>query len=242
MSDEIDLTRSELFAAPFYTRHDHRRLEHLASLGLDLHDKTVIEPGAGIGNHSLFYADRGCHVTAIEPRADNCAMFRANLQGSWSPYIDSITIVEAPYSIMEEMDETFDIVHSYGFLYHVGEPDLAIALMAKCTNDLLIMETCVSTLHTEDMGLLEEPSQNPSQAFDGKACRPSRSWIKAELGHHFEHVYLTRTQPAHDEFPLNWNAPVQSKTGLTRAVFVASRRPLDNQLLTTSIPTSQRRC
>lgn len=41
-----------------YLRHNARRLEHLASLGLPITGRSVLEVGAGIGDHSHFYIDR----------------------------------------------------------------------------------------------------------------------------------------------------------------------------------------
>lgn len=54
-------------------------------------------------------------------------------------------------------------------------------------------------------------------------------------------VYAPLTQPAHEEFPLDWTAPRQPGT-LSRAVFIASRQPLDHPLLTTELPDRQRAC
>ena len=64
------------FLSDLYIRHNARRLEHLASLHLDLRHKSVLELGAGIGDHSSFYLDRGCRVTAVEPRPENVAVLR----------------------------------------------------------------------------------------------------------------------------------------------------------------------
>src|SRR5258706_7389962 len=51
-----------------YLRHNQRRQEHLASLGLELADRSVLELGAGVGDHTTFFLDLGCTVTAVEPR------------------------------------------------------------------------------------------------------------------------------------------------------------------------------
>ena len=49
-----------------YLSHNARRLEHLASLNLPIHGSSVLEVGAGIGDHTTFYTDRGCAVVATE--------------------------------------------------------------------------------------------------------------------------------------------------------------------------------
>jgi hypothetical protein len=225
-----------VFHHPFYIRHNQRRLEHLSTLGLDLRDKSVLEPGAGIGDHTLFYLDRGCRVTAVEPRSENCAAFRENVGGSWSPQRDNHRLIEADVFAIEDMGETFDIVHSYGLLYHLGDPGRAIAAMAARSRGLFLLETCVSMGRDIAINPVAEPADNPSQAADGQGCRPSRGWVLGELKRHMPHVYLPRTQPAHDEFPTDWTAASwPSTTGLTRAIFVASRKPLDNPALTTDL-------
>src|ERR1700689_2103588 len=66
----------EVFHSPNYLRHNARRLEHLASLGLDLHGRSVLELGAGIGDHTTFFLDRDCSVVSVEPRPENCHLFR----------------------------------------------------------------------------------------------------------------------------------------------------------------------
>lgn len=234
----VDLEHPSLFAASFYVRHNQRRLEHLASLGL--YNKTVLEPGAGVGEHSLFYLDRGCHVTAVEPRPENCAMYRRTLAESWSPYAANAILIEAPFEAIDRMQERFDVVHCYGFLYHVGDPETAIAILARHCAGLMVVETCVSMDEGIAVNVIDEPTANPSQAFDGKGCRPTRGWVMQSLARHFEHAYVTRTQPAHDEFPTDWMRPSwPNQNGLTRAVFVGSRRPLENPNLLTALPDTQ---
>lgn len=235
----LDLTSSSLFAADFYVRHNMRRLEHLASLGLDLFDKTVLEPGAGVGDHTLFYLDRGCRVTAIEPRADNCAAFRDKIKASLTPNGDAVTLIEAPVEAVADLNETFDVVHCYGLLYHLPDPRRALAAMADRCRDLMIVETCVSMDRGEALNPLDEPSDNPAQALDGRGCRPTREYIWASLSAVMPYVYSPLTQPAHDEFPTDWTKPWSSYTGLKRAVFVASRAPLDNPVLVDHLPDLQ---
>ena len=56
------------FLSMHYLRHNARRLEHLAGLGLPLHGRSVVEFGAGVGDHTAFYLDRDCAVTATDAR------------------------------------------------------------------------------------------------------------------------------------------------------------------------------
>ena len=55
-----------------YQLHNIARLSHLNDLNLDLDNKSVLELGAGIGDHTLFYLYRGGQVTPIEGRQELC--------------------------------------------------------------------------------------------------------------------------------------------------------------------------
>ena len=59
-----------------YLRLNQRRLEHLASLRLPIGGKTVLEVGAGVGDHTSFFIDRSCIVTATDGRASNIAILQ----------------------------------------------------------------------------------------------------------------------------------------------------------------------
>ena len=83
-----------------------------------------------------------------------------------------------------------------------------------------------------------EPSAVPTQAVSGMGCRPTRGRLQRELSRHVPYVYFPRTQPWHVEFPIDWTMPLSRRT---RAVTVASLRPLDNPLLVTELPLSQER-
>ena len=71
-----DLTPESVFHAPFYLRHNQRRLEHLASLRLPLRETSVLEVGAGIGDHTGFFVDRHCDVTCLEAREENLRILK----------------------------------------------------------------------------------------------------------------------------------------------------------------------
>lgn len=238
---KIPATRAALshFHRDNYIRHNGRRLEHLASLGLDLNNKTVLEPGAGIGDHSLFYLDRGCHVTAMEPRSDNCSILEEHI-AQFGPEISKrLRVIQGDTDAMEKLDEDFDVVHCYGLLYHTPDPAKVIRLLAARSHGLIVLETCVSP-RGEGINPVEENPSSPTQAFDGRGCRPSRQWVFAELHRALPHVYMPRTQPSHNEFPLDWEKP--PKPGRTRAVFIASKTPLHNENLIEGIPARQTSC
>lgn len=214
-------------------RHNQRRLEHLATLGLPLAGRTVLEVGAGIGDHTGFFFDRDCSVLTTDGRPENYEI----LKRRWS-WID-VRLLD-----LDNPDPSFqaraDIVYCYGTLYHLGHPAEALVFLAERCSSLLLVETCVSPKRGELVETVDERVWQHSQSPWGTGSRPTRSWVHRRLSELFPYVYMPTTQPWHPEFPLDWDAPVEAEA-LTRAIFVAAREPLDNPLLTTDIPTKQQR-
>jgi Methyltransferase domain len=221
------------FATDHYRRHNSRRLEHLATLGLDLSDRRVLELGAGIGDHTSFFLDRGCRVTALEGRPENVEILKVRFPSAETLWLDL------------DDDETsdlgrFEIVYAYGVLYHLAEPRRAIARMSAWCSDLLLLETCVSFGVEAAVNPVAEDANDPSQSVRGLGCRPTRRWVIEVLRSQFAHVYVPMTQPWHEEFPVDWSQPALSG-GLTRAIFIASRRLIENPLLVKELPDRQTR-
>lgn len=221
------------FQNAHYLRHNQRRQEHLASLGLDLFDASVLEVGAGIGDHTSFFLDRGCQVVSTEGRPDNFDVLYQRYPGLEVRLLD----LDNPEP---DWQQDFDIVYCYGLLYHLHQPETAIEFMSKHCQRLLLLETVVSAGEGEAINLCSEPANSPTQSISGIGCRPTRAWVYQQLKQRFEYVYMPITQPNHEEFPLDWTADF-SQAGLTRSVFIASRSPICNPLLLESIPMQQQR-
>jgi hypothetical protein len=124
--------------------------------------------------------------------------------------------------------------HHIDFAAHDG---LTEPIEGRC-GDLLLLETCVSFGAHEAINAEPESQSLASQSFQGMGCRPTRPWIFNHLKRLFAHVYATKTQPAHEEFPLDWTTAPPGG-GFHRAVFVASRRPLSKPLLLDHLPDRQ---
>lgn len=141
----------------------------------------------------------------------------------------------------------FEVCHCYGLLYHLKEPERALRFMAANTSSLLLLETCVSFGEDDNSHAVSEPACCPTQAYSGTGCRPTRVWVFNRLKQLFAHVYVPSTQPNHAEFPIDWRTKAAGGPGtnhaaeLQRAVFVASRAPLNNPLLLSELPTLQTR-
>ena len=213
-------------------RLNERRMEHLASLRLDLADAKVFEVGAGIGNLTGFFVDRRCKVVSTEARPENLKYLAARYPDIQTRLLD----LDNPDL---NFPEPFDIVFCYGLLYHLKRPAEAIEYMARQCRKMLLLETCVSFGEHSALNPLEEDKQRVSQAVSGVGCRPTRPWVVDELKKHFGFVYSPISQPSHPMFPLDWSTPSAHKDLLVRAVFIASKAKLENSFLVEGLPMKQ---
>lgn len=193
----------------------------LASLGLDLAGRTVLEVGAGIGDHTSFFLDRQCTVTSTDARFRNVELLQKRYPEIAARVVD---LDEPPLFI-----DLAEIVYCYGLLYHLSYPERAIEFMGRASTGLLLIQTCVSRGSEEALNPVEEDARDPSQSISGRGCRPTRAWVLARLRDHFPYAYVTATQPWHPEFPLDWTR--DSGESFTRAVFVASRTAIESGTL-----------
>ncbi|MEZ6317958.1 MAG: class I SAM-dependent methyltransferase [Phycisphaerales bacterium] len=232
------------FLSARYQRINVRRQEHLATLGLPIAGRSVLEVGAGVGDHTSFFLDRGCRVTALEARPENVELFRERV-GGWGYRADpAVEVVCAPVEDVTEAvgaGRTFEVVYCYGLLYHTGDPAGVIEAIARHCSGMLLLETCSSFDAEATANTRREDTNNPTQSFTGQACRPSRPFLMRELRARFEHVYVPATQPAHEQFPLDWSDEGRAahEQDNARAIFVASRAPLAVPGLLTELPMRQ---
>lgn len=193
---------------------------------------TVLEVGAGIGDHSHYYVDRGCRITITEARPQNLQYLKKLYFGHDIQHLD----MEHPSPLK---NSPFDVVHCYGLLYHLSNPGLALEFLGGNCKRMLFLETCVSFGDAKEINLEKENQNNPAQAYSGTGCRPTRPWLVEKLQGLFEYGYLPKTQPNHEEFPLDWSASEKHQASLSRAIFIASREKIDNELQTTSLISHQ---
>lgn len=218
-----------------YLRHNSRRLEHLASLALPVSGKTVLELGAGIGDHSSFYIDRGCKITITDSRAENIEYVERRYPGC-----DAYQLDLEDESFPGKIDKQYDVIHCYGLLYHLSNPEFVIQQLARFCKEMMMLETAVSFGAEEENYQVKEDPTNPSQAMSGTGSRPTRPWLFALLKKHFKHVYMPLTQPVHEEFPVDWNTHDKSEREV-RAVFICSNTALESPLLSEELTNTQTR-
>jgi hypothetical protein len=216
------------FRSNNYLQHTARKLEHLASLRIPVSGMTVLEVGAGVGDHSLYYIDRNCKITITEARSETLEYLRIRYPGYDIQFLD----LEHPTPLP---NSPFDIVHCCGVLYHLGNPEKALTYLSQVCAKVLFLETCVSFGDKKEINIVKEDETSLTQSYSGKGCRPTRIWLFDKLKELFEFVYVPKTQPNHEEFPLDWTNPQKHGNRLSRAVFIASRERIDNPILSSSL-------
>ena len=232
------------FRDRYYLRLNQRRFEHLASLGLPLRERSVIEFGAGIGDHTPYFLDRGCRVKVTDGRDENLAVARSRHPRNERVSTMLIDVDDPPPA---DRIGRHEIAYCFGLLYHVRNPARAIQLLAEvCDSNegIALLETVVA--YGDDDALYDAPSQ-PTRAWGsltGSGCLPTRRWIANRLGDHFDFVAMTRRQPCHEEFPVSWSGETTRRVhgrSIGRAVWVAARRKLDNPGLGAPVEQEQSR-
>jgi SAM-dependent methyltransferase len=211
----------DCFDTPEAAELNAARLEHLASLGLPLTARTVLEVGAGVGQLTGFFTSRGCRVVATEARADNVDELRRRRP--------DVAVVQADVEERLERLGHFEVVFCYGLLYHLENPLRALRNMSAVCDDLLLIETIVCDAPAPVLRLDDE-TKAVNQALRGVAHRPSPSYLALALNRiGFDDVYAVTRPPAHPEYEFErvGDSSITREGRPLRAVFVASRSPLD---------------
>ena len=219
-----DRARSDvpLFDQPFYREITDARLEHLATLGLPVEGRSVIDVGSGIGRLSEFFAVRGCDVLCVDGREDNIAQLRTHYPERRAAVVD----VETDELVAHG---SFDVVFCYGLLYHLSDPLAFLGRAATICRELMIVETCITDSEERVLFLVDDPD-DPTMSLSRVASRPSPAYVVASLRlSGFEHVYSPVRLPRHKDFEYERrNDMSHLRDGnAMRDVFVASRTALE---------------
>lgn len=80
-------------------------------------DAKILDVGAGAGEYSFYFAQKGYHVSALELADANIAAFRAKMANN-----DTIDLVQGnAHDLSRYESDSFDIVLVFGPLYHLHE-------------------------------------------------------------------------------------------------------------------------
>jgi len=203
-----------MFDLPFFTKGsialNQVRLEHLASLPLNLCGCTVLEPGCGVGLLTGFFESRCCTVYSSDSQIENVLLNR-----EIHPWRNEITVqVHDALEPFEIPSFGVDVVFCYGLMYHVPDPKRLIANLAPLANCYFLLETHIADNGTMDENLITQwPGRD--QGLTNQGCAPYEGWIYDELKRHFPYVAVPDPQPEYEGY-----------LKVCRKVFVASHESI----------------
>lgn len=230
--ERISVTQSnDVFLTPNAIQINEARQKHLASLELDLENKTVLEVGAGIGLHTGFFEERGCEILSSDSRLENLAEIQRR-----DPHRKVKILDLEKTTDLTHLGE-FDIIYCYGLLYHTANPQQVLSSLSQICRQMILLETCVTPGMEIKSYARGEDKRSHNQAMSGLGCRPTRPWIMETLREYYGYAYISKTQPRHIDFDLDWVNAVPK--GNHRAVFVGSKMPLKLPTLLDSPPEFQ---
>lgn len=218
------MSQYHCFLEPNAVAINTARLDHLAHLDLDIDGREVLEVGAGIGLHTPFFLERACTVMITDGAPENMVEIRRRHPGTKSRLLD----LEQEHPL-DDLGQ-FDIVYCYGLLYHMSNPDSVLQRLASVCREKILLELICHPGVENTVAYVSDPS-GLNQSVVGRGCRPSRSWILERLNRYFGYGYISATQPDHEDFPTNWDQPTRMNT---RAIFVGSKQPIQNDFLLTA--------
>ena len=213
----------DVFDTPEAIALNEARMSHLESLGLNLAGKRVLDVGAGVGHLAARLQTLGSSVVCLEGRPENVGAMRSRY-----PQIEGY-VADVENEPLTRFGR-FDVVFSYGLLYHLENPLHAIRNLESVCGELLLLESMVCD-HDRPVVLVEDESPDVNQALAGLGCRPSPHYIALALNRAgFAHIYAPKKPPEHADFRFEWrNGLDYVRDGHPlRCVFVASRSDLRN--------------
>lgn len=216
----------EAFDTPEALQINRARLGHLASLGLPLQGRTVLDVGCGVGHLAQFFVARDCRVVGVDGRGENIASLQERYAGLTAHLLDLEIEPLTPLG-------SFEVVFCYGLLYHLANPVGGLRSMAAVCQDLLLLETIVCD-HRDPVTVLADEPRVHNQALSRVGNRPSPAFVVMALNRvGFPFVYGPRTPPDHPDFQFDWkNDLATARDGNNlRCIFVASRRTIENDQL-----------
>lgn len=200
-----------------------QRVRHIEKLKIDWSGQSVLDMGCGTGYFAKHFEKNNAKVTFADARSQNLeeAKLRAPIGKAIQFNIEKDPIEKLGF---------FDIVFSYGLLYHLENPMSAIRKLSLVCKSILLIETIICD-HTLPVNQLVLESPHVNQALHGIGSRPSPAYIILSLRNAgWRWIYTAKNPPDHPDFHFEWKNNLEySRHGKNlRCFFLASRSPLNN--------------
>jgi SAM-dependent methyltransferase len=160
------------FELPYYRESELRRLLNLfAHVDLEAwRGMKILEVGAGLGRIGEVFVRLGFDVTSTDGREEYVERMKAEGRKAFVLDLDKTGVDEAG---------DFDIVLSFGVLYHLAEPERFLQGCAKAAR-VLLLESVVRDAFEPSLNPVKEKTGwlGPDQAVSGTGCRPTPSWVE----------------------------------------------------------------
>ena len=162
-----------IFESPHYREAELTRLANLFA-HVDVtrwRGMKVLEVGAGFGRFGDAFQHLGFDVTSSDGRPEYVERMAARGRRAFRLDLEEVT----PQDLAG-----YDLVISFGVLYHLKNPANFLEACGK-TAQVLLLETSVSDATAPVLNPVPEPKGwlGPDQALRGEGCRPSPSWVEA---------------------------------------------------------------
>jgi SAM-dependent methyltransferase len=155
--------------------------------------KNALDVGCGAGFFSRYLADLGLKVVALDARSENVTQAKSR-----HPDIDFI--IENIENPLVGRLGCFDLTFSFGLLYHLENPFLAIRNLHGLTRKVLLIESMITPGNIPSATFVDE-GISQDQSVNYIALVPSEAgFIKMLYSSGFKHVYITKMLPNHGDF------------------------------------------
>ena len=166
------LSGKSIFEAGYYRESQLTRLVNLfAHVDIERwRELRILEVGAGLGHLGDVFTQLGFDVTSTDSRLEHVKAMKARGRKSFVLDLDSTGVDEAG---------DFDLILSFGVLYHLARPQEFLLSCGKKAR-VLLLETAVCDRYDPIVQWVDEPGgwRGKDQALRGRACRPSPSVVE----------------------------------------------------------------
>jgi SAM-dependent methyltransferase len=203
---DTEYTPEQMFNDKKSLDFDNVRFKHFDYMNIYLKDKTVLELGAGIGNHTKFLKEKMPRkIVSVEGRADNLEILKKRFlspdgKTKITPTYNVVPVLHDLEKPMSFPDEKFDWIYNYGLLHHLKNPFKFIKSLSSINHDAMVLETRVELTGGENVS--DEPTHK-SNSLKGKCSRPNLDKLIELLKTIYSNVSCSEQQPEHDWYDIH---------------------------------------